>query len=267
MESLGKILEGFKKQMPEEITVSDMPSMERKAMTLNEAEGSLDEVHCSKCRDKGYIASIQDGELITRECTCMAKRRSMRRARRSGMMDILTKYTFASYQAPNEWQAAAKKLAMEYVTGGDLGAWLLVSGTPGSGKTHLCTAVCGELIKAGKDVAYMLWREDGQRLKASAADREEYDRLMRPFKTADVLYVDDFMKGGITAGDLNLAFDLLNARYIARRRQTIISSELDINRLLEIDEAIGSRIYERSHGYTIRTAAENWRLRPRKENT
>ena len=236
--------------------------MEGKARILNENQGTLDEVHCSKCRDKGYIAVVENGVLVTKECSCMGKRRSMRRARKSGLMDILSAYTFKAYQTPEEWQVTAKNKAMSFVANENgAGAWLFVSGTPGSGKTHLCTAVCGELIKAGRDVMYMLWREDGRRLKGCANDREEYDRMMKPYRTTDVLYVDDFLKGGITEGDLNLAFDLLNARYIARKKQTIISSELDIAEILNIDEAIGSRIYERARDYWIRTAAENWRLR------
>lgn len=246
---------------PRESGTSNMPLTELKARALNQAEGNLDEVHCTKCHDKGYTAYVQDGILHTKECSCMAKRRSMRRARRSGLMDVLSAYRFSTFETPEEWQQTAKDTAMRFITEAAAGCWLMVSGTPGSGKTHLCTAVCGELIKAEQDVAYMLWREDGQRLKACANDKDEYNRIMRPYKTCDVLYIDDFLKGKVTDGDLNLAFDLLNARYIARKKRTIISSELTVQQILDIDEAIGSRIYERSRDYSIRTAAQNWRLR------
>lgn len=258
---LGKVMGELLSKAPRESGTSGMPLTELKAQTLNEAEGDLDEVSCSKCHDKGYVAFVQDGILTTRECSCMTKRRSMRRARRSGLMDVLSTYRFSTFQTPEEWQETAKATAMRYITDDAAGCWLMVSGTPGSGKTHLCTAVCGEMIKAEQDVAYMLWREDGQRLKACANDKDEYDRLMRPFKMCDVLYIDDFLKGNVTDGDLNLAFDLLNARYLARRKRTIISSELTVQQILDIDEAIGSRIYERSRDYSIRTAAQNWRLR------
>ena len=61
-------------------------------------------------------------------------------------------------------------------------------------------------------------------------------------------------------GDLNVAFELLNARYNARKR-TIISGERTIGAIMDIDEAIGSRIYERSkNGYCFETSPENWRL-------
>ena len=75
-----------------------------------------------------------------------------------------------------------------------------------------------------------------------------------------MLYIDDFFKGSVSDADINLAFELLNDRYNSKR-MTILSSERSVEDILELDEAIGSRIYERSKGFYARLPAKNWRLR------
>lgn len=84
---------------------------------------------------------------------------------------------------------------------------------------------------------------------------------MRPLKKIRVLYIDDFLKGSVTEGDRNIAFDILNDRYNDPRAITIISTEMTIDRILEWDEAVGGRIVERAKEYTINLRGKrNWRL-------
>ena len=203
----------------------------------------------------------RNGELVSWECECAVRKRNMARIRRSGLSTLAESYTLQRYQTPEPWQQNAKRKAEEYLAAPS-GRWFVIAGTPGSGKTHLCTAIAVQMMRSGKDVHYMLWREEAPRIKALVNDRDEYDPELERLKTVDVLYIDDFLKGKVTDGDINLAFELLNARY-NRRRPTIISGERTIEQLLEIDEAVGSRIYERSKGFCIVTPpGKNWRLRP-----
>lgn len=217
------------------------------------------EYACTLCQDKGYIVRREDGGLYARECECQQRKRTMKRIEQSGIADLLQRYTFESYETPKQWQVTAKEKAADYLEHGQH-SWFIIAGNPGSGKTHLCTAIVGKLIEGNKFVRYMLWREEAPRLKASINDREWYDAEMDKLKRCDVLYIDDFLKGNVTDGDINLAFELLNDRYNTGR-QTIISGERPIEAILDIDEAVGSRIYERTKGYRIRCPEENWRLR------
>ena len=105
----------------------------------------------------------------------------------------------------------------------------------------------------------MLWRNEASRLKANV-NESVYGDMIKNLTEIPVLYIDDFFKGGVTQGDINLAFELINDRYNSRKA-TIISSEKTINDLLNIDEAIGSRIVERSGEFiTNITRKENYRL-------
>lgn len=222
------------------------------------AECDLNNYDCPTCRNTGKIVYDKGGFLYSRDCECMKIRRSLRSIKKSGMADMLQRYTFATYQAPDGKRAEVKYAAVDFSMK-DSG-WFYISGTPGSGKSHICAAICKELIERGKEVRYMMWRDDATKLKA-VINEPEYEAQMRKLKSVDVLYIDDFFKGNVTAADVNLAFELLNARYNDSRLRTIISSERDLNDVIGIDEAVGSRIYERSKGYCKKSPAENWRLK------
>ena len=196
--------------------------------------------------------------LFTRECECMAKRRSMRRIRKSNMEDMLLRYTFSSYETPDEERMKIKSAALDFANGNS--GWFYIAGQSGSGKTHICTAICSRLIDRGKEVYYMRWRDESRQLKGML-NTEEIEKPLEKLKRVPVLYIDDFFKGGANDADVRMAFEILNARYNDTRLRTVISSELPIRNLLGIDEALGGRIWERSNGYRLTAPKENWRLR------
>lgn len=213
--------------------------------------------NCEKCGNTGTITREENGYLYSAECDCMKIRRSMRRIRNSGMTDMLVRYTFDNYQETED-NKEIKSLARKFI--GDSG-WWYIAGQSGSGKTHICTAICSEIIKSGVEVYYMSWRDESVNLKASVNDAEYYNSRMKKLKTVSVLYIDDFLKAGDTDADIRLAFEILNARYNDRKLRTIISSERDISELFERDEALAGRIYERAKGYIVDSPKQNWRMR------
>lgn len=222
-------------------------------------EYSMDNVDCDICGNTGNIVWVdENGELKSRECECMAKRRSIKRIKNSGMEDMLERYTFDNYLEVDRVRKLIKMRAMEYLQAEK--CWMYVCGRSGSGKTHICTAVCRAFIERGIETYYMNWRDESVILKALVNDSEAYDTKMKKLKTVEVLYIDDFFKAGNTAADVKLAFEILNARYNSRLR-TVISSELTLEGLFEIDEAIAGRIYELSARprFLIATPNVNWR--------
>ena len=219
------------------------------------------EYACPVCQDKGYIVWRGDnGEILSRECRCMVKKRNEERIKRSGLAGLLDRYTMEAYQVPETWQKAAKAAAEQYLD--DFrGHWFFMGGNSGTGKTHLCTAICGKLINAGVPVRYMQWRADIPPLKAVVNDENRYRQAISPLKNIKALYIDDLFKGKVTDGDTNIAFEVLNHRYIDQEKITIISSELTLDRIIDIDTAIGGRIAERAKGYCLNLhGKKNWRL-------
>lgn len=232
--------------------------------TENEMSGSLSGYDCPICKNKGYISIADELEIRHRECECRQKRRILRSLNRSGLQNLTDKCSFENYRTQSPWQLALKTRAEEFLDSQD-GAWMYIGGQVGCGKTHLCAAAALEFIRRGERVKYMLWKEDAAALKAIVND-PSYAGLIGEFKAAPILYIDDFLKSrgeGVSVGDINLAFELINYRYLNSGR-TIISSEKTIDDIMDIDEAVGSRIYERSKGYRLiipRDQNKNYRLK------
>lgn len=229
---------------------------------------------CTICNNKGNIRKFveyPDGSYGTEHasCKCVEVRNSIMRMKRSGLKDIIKDYTFDKFIDSESWQKAIKAAAMEYAKNPD--GWFFLGGQSGAGKTHLCTAICRELLLGGKRVKYMLWRDDVVKLKGAVTDAEEYGRLIDDYKRVDVLYIDDLFKTGKaidnsvqkpTAADINVAFEIINYRYNNPNLLTIISSELTEDELIDIDEAIGGRIYERAKAFTIgKNRDRNYRIK------
>jgi len=191
----------------------------------------------------------------------------------SGLKDLLKLYTFDNYRAEHDWQKTIRYRALKYVSDfekeNEALKWLCAFGAAGSGKTHLCTAICGKILENSRKVSYMMWREESTKLKAAVNDSDKYAELIKPFKRTEVLYIDDFLKtkknAEISAGDINLAFELINHRYNMPNTRTIISSEKSFGEILNIDEALGSRISQRCGEYyrlqISQGEGKNWRLK------
>lgn len=212
-------------------------------------------------------------ETRVRECKCMTTRRSIRRLVRSGLKDVTSTYTFRRYEAEKPWQKRLKEAAMGYVQDIRAGGtgWLYVGGQSGCGKTHLCSAVAVQLLKDGMGLRYMVWRDELRKLKA-VANSPEYGDMLDEWKTVRVLYIDDFFKAARdqygrmqpSEADVRIAFELLNYRSNDKSLLTIISSELSLDEIADIDEAIAGRIAQHAAGHCVTVAPDrgkNYRLR------
>lgn len=233
-----------------------------KIREYNLRSGNLTGYDCPICRNKGQIMDIlEDGSLVIRLCSCRSKRSIIQKANQSNLGDLLKK-RFSNFQAEEEWQKSMVKIAKGFVADGGKG-WLAMLGQTGCGKTHLCSAVANQLLGNGRQVLYMLWTTEIRQLKRLATD-PQYDRIFDQFRTAEVLYIDDLFKGKVTDADVQACYDLLNFRYNDAKLTTILSSELSLKEIGEIDGAIAGRIRERCGKNFVTVApdpAKNWRLK------
>lgn len=185
----------------------------------------------------------------------------------SGITENYRELRFKNYKVYNQQTNAAKAMAVDYVKQfevieGKRNNSVAFLGQVGAGKTHLTMAIANELYDAGIGVLYMPYRTAITELKQLILDEENYQKKISQYKMARVLLIDDFAKGNRTGADVNAMFDIINDRYL-NNRPFILSSEKDIDGLLEFDEAVGSRIIEMSKGHIqLFTGAENnYRLR------
>lgn len=236
---------------------------------------SSPEYKCQKCHDTGWIEFKNEQGKWAQKCACQLAREAEQRLSSSGLAGAVQQQTFDAFVANTPIQKRLKDIGLKYLNAlltaqkGDRIPWMYVGGNPGSGKTHICTAVCGELLKHNIGVKYMQWLDEARRLKAGVND-EDFEDQVYEYISVSVLYIDDLLKQKFTPNpvfteaDIKIAFTILNARYIMNK-PTIISSEWSLlDHLLPADEGVFSRVYERCKGYTVsidRSPANNFRLR------
>ena len=138
---------------------------------------------------------------------------------------------------------------------------IMFMGQVGAGKSHLSLAIANELMEDGVGVVYMSYREVITRLKQNIMDEVYYNKVMNRYKNAKVLLIDDLFKGSISKSDINIMFELINHRYF-NKLPVIVSTELSIENLVNIDEALGSRLIEMSKDFLvgIRNKKLNYRI-------
>lgn len=217
---------------------------QRKCDFFNNRIGELKGYDCWICNNKGQIAVMQNERMVLKACECQAIRRSQYLLKKSGLMELVQRYSFETYKVTNDWQKSIHDCAKRFVD--DKEHWFFIGGQVGTGKTHICTAIASSLILKGNEVYYFLYRDEIVKLKNIINDIE-YSQTVKHFKDVAFLYIDDLFKTekgkAPTTADIQIIFEILNHRYNSEK-PTIISSEKTINELVAIDEAIGSRIYE-----------------------
>lgn len=217
--------------------------------------------NCRKCKNKGYIAVNQNGIYVERDCQCMNIRRTISQVKWSGLGDIFKRCTFDTFDCQYQWQGLLKDKALEFIK--STSNCFYVGGSSGAGKSHICTAIVEHFLKQGKDIHYIQWLDLVDDLNNTRYRQvEKYDEILSRIKNAEVLYMDDFLKGDNTvkpsAADIKLAYRIINSRYVKSRAEmhkqfiTIISSEWVLSKIKEFDTATAGRIIEMSQGFVVR---------------
>lgn len=187
-------------------------------------------------------------------------REKERKFLKAGLTSINNDYTFDTFHAEYQFQKIMKYLAMKYIKQSE-DEWLGFFGTTGSGKTHLCTAITRELIMSDKEVHYIMWVEEINRVKF---DIELYNKWVKKLKQCNILVIDDLLKEGISVNptefEMKALFEIINYRY-SNHLKTIISSERSINELQRMNKALMGRIIERCQDYLIEIPEKEGELR------
>jgi DNA replication protein DnaC len=155
---------------------------------------------------------------------------------------------FAGYRATVPGQKIALSVCRAYAdTWPDklaTGASLVLSGGPGTGKTHLACAVAGSImhdhlasVSFGSVATLLRQIKDTYRKDSTRSEQDAIDELVRP----KLLIVDEV---GVQVGSEHekmLMFEVLNTRY-QELRPTILISNLNAK---ELEDFLGQRVMDR----------------------
>ena len=242
----------------------DAALLKRIKATLEKHSPEQIKYDCPKCEDRGYTFEIKDGYEVAVPCECLEKKQSIEKMARSGLTEAFKQRTFKTFIVNNEWQLEAKAKAMDYSKNfKETKASLMLSGQPGSGKTHIGVATMLRLIENNTGCVYREYISMLTDLKQTSMDEEEYIRSLEKYINPPVLFLDDFLKGEPTIADRKHVYKIINTRYL-KSMPMIISTEKSVQDILEFDEAVGSRIVEMCQNNIItfpRGIENNSRLR------
>lgn len=223
---------------------------------------------CDVCEDREGFIVKDNGHEFWRQCdVCFQKKKVRRLLKSSQITDrFRQEYTFNSFVVNERPEVIylAYETARSYFKGfekiitkrqNSIGLF----GNPGSGKTHLLGAITNNFLARGIGVVYFPWVEGLNDLKG---DWEKINTKVDQLKNAEVLFIDDLFKGrkAVTDWQLEQLFEIINYRYL-NYLPIMVSSEKNIDQLMDIDEGIASRIYEMTKFYTVTLEGANLNYR------
>ncbi len=220
---------------------------------------------CPICKDElGLLITDDHGVEYWRACSCVNERRLKRLLMSSRITEEFRRLSLGNFTLKNRPSCvkSAYRIANEYLDDFETirnakHNSILFVGRPGSGKTHLLIAVANALLAKGFGVLYFPWVEGSNELRDAVKNNHDANAILKRMKEIDVLFIDDLYKGRKqpTEYQLEWLFEVVNYRYL-NRLPMMVSSEKYMDLILEIDEGIGRRIFERSSGYMVSMVLE-----------
>lgn len=213
------------------------------------------------------------------DCTCLKAKRANALMESSRITGDFQKMRFSNFEEHGRSDSviAMKKTAHEYlanfkgICNTRQGSIVLV-GQSGAGKTHLLSAVSNTLIERLQvPVLYFPYVEGMEELKDSfnVGDNEKtLNERMNKLKNVAVLFIDDLFKPvnnepQFTKWEVKKMYEIINYRYL-NNLPILVSTEVTFDAMLDIDEALATRIFEMCENYYERIAKNiknNYRLR------
>lgn len=175
------------------------------------------------------------------------ERRLQRAIDDSGIPPRFTSVSIDGFEAdePRQFEAKvfAQRLSADLIAGSTPGRSAVFCGLPNTGKTHMACAIALDLLRAGHTARYTTVYRAMRAIKSTWGDLAQQSELqvVSVFESPDFLILDEFGARAASEVEKTLLFDLLDARYGARR-STLILSNLDH---AETRAALGAQIARR----------------------
>jgi DNA replication protein DnaC len=227
-------------------------------MTKIEIQGRTWEIGTKRCTCEKAVAFWEERDRIAREFEeeqeRLERERRLRELLRLSMIPARWETrTFEHYQVNDKNRVAFEK-AKEYAEtfNPKEGKGLLLTGTVGTGKTHLSAAIAMYLLQRLHSVVFGTVATLLAQLRGSFNSEKvtEWDILQRLMK-CDLLIIDDLGKEKVTDWVEQTVYEIINARY-ENNRSLIITTNLSLTEIRakyqNNGEAMVSRILEMCQG-------------------
>lgn len=199
-------------------------------------------------------------DTYSKQCDCVRRKRIARLMAASGITEEFEKLVFGNFRTEGKPRLIkeAYDCAVEYFKDfgkirGQRSNSIALLGQPGSGKTHLLTAIMNNLIK--KKFVHCMYFPYVEGMGDLRKDFDQLETKLDAMRKVDVLFIDDLFKPArgeprATEWQIEQIQSVVNYRYL-NHLPLLVSSELTTDELLDIDEALGSRIHQMCRDYTV----------------
>jgi len=225
---------------------------------------------CPLCHGSGYIRverPLGDPDFGRLEiCTCrQAQVRAHIRDRLFSLsrLDQLQHLTFATFrprgragigEKQQESLATAVEACRDFAH--SLKGWLLLTGTYGSGKTHLAAAIANEAVEIGVPTLFLTAPDLLDTLRATfGAEDTSFEEAFERIRSAPLLILDDFGTHNATEWAREKLFQILNHRYI-NRLPLVVTMNLPLE---EVEGRIRSRLSDQALVRSVHLQAPDFR--------
>jgi DNA replication protein DnaC len=225
---------------------------------------------CAQCGGIGWLRRDVDvehpdfGRVFP--CACIADKLAERRlagVRDASNMAGLARMTFETFkvEAPGNSPEARQALAAAYDEARTFAVrpdgWLVLSGSYGSGKTHLAAAIVNARLAEGGSALFVVVPDLLDHLRAGFGNQEGdgMDRRLDAVRRAPLLVLDDLGAQAGTAWAGEKLFQILNYRYNANL-PTVVTMNVGPE---ELDERIRSRLGDFEHVRMVEIQALDYR--------
>ncbi len=168
-------------------------------------------------------------DLVEKECQSRSQSRILRLMRNANLLAGKTWETF-------EWKRLPLHVTQQFETlrsGSFLDRQdnLLIFGKPGSGKTHLLSALGDQLVKQGRSVCFSTCQMLVQELLRAKRDFR-LERVIKKLSKFEALIIDDLGYVQQSREEMEVLFTLLSERY--ERSSVLLSSNLPFSKWEQI---------------------------------
>lgn len=211
---------------------------------------------CPTCdREQALRMQAEEAERHRQEAEARAERVRINRLRVSGLEGRMLRSGFDNFQADAEEQRQVLEACRSFVSplvsedGG--GLWLM--GVPGTGKTHLGSAMVSHVINTERKRACIFSARELVRMLRATWDRSPdsaegadwrpttEDQIIDFVGTAGLFVLDEIGTGFNSSAEQTQLFDIIDLRY-KHSLPTVLISNLDVG---GIRTALGERSFDR----------------------
>lgn len=179
--------------------------------------------------------------------TCKSQLRAKEIIGKAGIQKRFLNCNFDNYKTESDQQSYVKKRISAFADNFpvilELGSSVILSGSVGTGKTHLSCAVANQLALSGFTSCLRTVSELVQSVRDgwNRSSAKTSSQVVDEYVDFDLLIIDEFGVQSATDNELNILFDVVNARY-ADQKPIMALTNLTKE---EFKSKVGERIYDR----------------------